>query len=132
MNMDLRDRLIEVAVKESLVIYSEIAEVAGLHADDPGFRFQIGEILDQINWHEHRNERPLLSAVAVAKEDKRPGFGFFENARDIGVYARGDKAEFWSRELIRVYSYWRDHSPRQSTPRPRTNRYRRQDTVSGS
>jgi len=46
-------------------------------------------MLDEINRYEHREGRPLLSAVVVVQEDNKPGEGFFKLARELGVFQGG-------------------------------------------
>jgi hypothetical protein len=125
MNVALKERLIAVALMRSTVLYSELAEVAGLRADGPDFGYLIGEMLDAINWYEHQNDRPLLSAVAIAKERRMPGPGFFDNARTIGVYTGNDDTEFWIGELNHVHNYWGSQAPPQAGPLSRARRNRR-------
>lgn len=111
MNVELRERLITVAQMRLTVVYSDLAEVAGLRADSPDFPYLIGEVLDEINWFEHGKDRPLLSAVAIARGSGMPGPGFFDNARSIGVYTKHDDMEFWVNQLNRVHDCWGDRAP---------------------
>ena len=73
---DLRQRLIEVAKCRATVNYSE------LRPDAPQ---TLAVPLDEINRHEHREGRPLLSAVVTHKDgDQMSGDGFFRIAGSLG------------------------------------------------
>ena len=63
--------------------------------------------LDEINRHEHREGRPLLSAVVTHKDgDQMSGDGFFRIAWELGEYQEGDPERYWRQELKRVWDYW--------------------------
>ena len=58
---------------------------------------------------EHHQGRPLLSAVCVMAGVKRPGQGFFDLARQVGLMQSGqDNREFFETEVARVHAYWKD------------------------
>ena len=95
---DLRQRLIEVAKCRATVSYSE------LRPDAPQ---TLAVPLDEINRHEHREGRPLLSAVVTHKDgDQMSGDGFFRIAWELGEYQEGDPERYWRQELERVWDYW--------------------------
>ena len=99
--MPMRDaygKLIAVARRGETVNYSDIVSLADGYP-------QLFRILDRINRHEHQGGRPLLSAVVVGAEGI-PGRGFFELARELGLYVGDGKAEYWSEELERVHRWW--------------------------
>ena len=53
--------------------------------------------LDEINRHEHRERRPLLSAVVTHKDgDRLSGNGFFRIAWKLGRYKEGGRG--WTME----------------------------------
>lgn len=99
--MALRDvygELIAVARRGETVTYSDVVSLA------EGYP-HLFRILDRINRHEHQAGRPLLSAVVVGTKGL-PGRGFFDLARDLGLYAGGSEEEYWSEELERVRKRW--------------------------
>ena len=88
---DLRQRLIEVAKNKETISYSELRPEAPQTLAIP---------LDEINKYEHREGRPLLSAVVTHKDgDRMSGDGFFRIAWELGQYKEGDPEEFWRGEL---------------------------------
>ena len=98
---DLRQRLIEVARSGQTINYS------ALRPDAPQ---TLGAPLDEINRHEHREGRPLLSAVVAHKDgDRMSGVGFFNVAWELGRYKGGDPEQYWTRELESVWNYWQNH-----------------------
>ena len=112
MNVDLYQKLKEVATTGQLTHYSDIAPIVGRDMAQPGDRNKISVLLDEISTHEHRNERPLLSAVVVRRQDHVPGGGFFQMAQRVGVFNGGDRIAFFEEELSRVHDFWKQHGSR--------------------
>lgn len=101
-------KLIAASQSRGLVYYKEVANVLGI--DTPGHHMarEVGQVLGEISEDEHRAERPLLSAVAVATTGF-PGDGFFNLASRLGKYAGNttrDKKQFWIQERDQVYFEW--------------------------
>ena len=89
---------IEVAKCRATVNYSE------LRPDAPQ---TLAVPLDEINRHEHREGRPLLSAVVTHKDGNRmSGDGFFRISWELGEYQESDPERYWRQELERVWDYW--------------------------
>jgi hypothetical protein len=85
MNRDFRNALIRVARNKNVITYSEVGKITELNMENPAHRNELAEILGEISWHEHDNDNPLLSAVVVhAGDNKMPGKGFFDLAREAG------------------------------------------------
>ena len=104
MNEELRQILIEVARKRRFMFYGELAPSLNLDMNLDNNRVEIGRILGEISTYEHQQGRPLLTAIVVHKRDNRPGVGFFNLARELGLYCPGDNQEaFWTKEVNRVY-----------------------------
>jgi len=106
MHKQIYEKLKEVARRGTVTYYSDIAPMAGLDMDLPNDRYEIGAILDDINQHEQRLGRPMLSAVVVHKESLKPGQGFFTLAQSLGLFAGGDEDKFYIQELRRVHDFW--------------------------
>ena len=102
------ERLKQVARARKLVTYAEIAPLTDLGITNPRDP-RLGKILREICSYEVQHGRPMLGAVVIRKADSRPGDGFFEGARNLGLFCGSDKLAFWARELNRVYSYWSSH-----------------------
>ena len=101
-------RLLNAARKKECVSYEEVGQIMGLEAH-VGMVREIGQLLGEINEDEHRNGRPMLSAVAVEPTTRMPGEGFFQFAKELNTFAGEtdeDKREFWRDEIQRVYEIW--------------------------
>ncbi|SRR6266487_2333079 len=107
MNQQLYERLQEVARAQNVTYYADIAPIVGLDMDSPDDRVRIGELLGEISVFEHQHGRPMLSAIVIHREDNQPGQGFFELARQLGLFRGGERFVFFVQELNRVYDYWR-------------------------
>ena len=98
MDQDIRQRLIEVARRRATICYSELRPEAPRTLAVP---------LDEINTYEHREGRPLLSAVVVRKDGNgMPGEGFFYIAWQLGRFLYGDEHRYWRQELDKVWNFW--------------------------
>ena len=107
MHEEIYEKLKHVARRRTVVHYSEIAPLAGLDMQLPYDRKQLGDLLGDISTYEHRHGRPMLSAVVVHAEDGRPGKGFFQLARLLGLlHKSGDDEVFFAGELQRVHDHW--------------------------
>jgi hypothetical protein len=99
------DRLIAAARERSRVFHSE---VRGLLDEASGSPLEVDDVLTEIAREEHRNGRPLLTALVVTGKSI-PGNIFFSSARDLGLLSSTDPAEemrFWMAEEARVYEVW--------------------------
>jgi len=108
MHEAIYEKLKEVAQAKRLITYTDIGEKVGLKANDP----QLWQLLDKINRQEHKQGRPMLSAIVVQKEGESygaPGDGFFKLARDLSVFRGDNKYIFWVSELNAVHNYWSSH-----------------------
>ena len=103
-NDGLYRRLVQIARDQmDPITYGEAGSTIGL----PGGDWDLWRHLDEINHYEHRNGRPMLSALVVSGRSVLPGKGFFACARLLG-HDVSDDAAFWRTESRRVYEYWRD------------------------
>lgn len=99
--------LMEAARKRELVTYPEVCEHLGFSIDVSDHKKRLNEILCGISREEHRNGNPMLSAVVVQKDDRKPGKRFFELASELGKHtADGKEEEFFEAECQQVYSKW--------------------------
>ena len=108
MHKGIYDKLKEVAKSGQVIHYSKIAPLAGLEMSLQEDRNHIANILDEISIFEHNQNRPLLSAVVIHKEDNIPGQGFFKMARGVGLYKGNDNFLFFIEELRHVHDYWQN------------------------
>ena len=54
----------------------------------------------------------MLSALVGHKEGEGvgdPGKGFYEYAKELGVYVGGDDLGFWAQEVKWLHKYWSSH-----------------------
>ncbi len=73
----------------------------------------IGQILGQVSSYEHAHGRPMLSALVVQAASKRPGKGFVELARSLGVpVIPGHEMDFWRNEVKHVIAHWTGQTSR--------------------
>ena len=73
MNIEIYEKLKEVAKSGQIIHYSKIAPLAGLDMSLPEDRNKIAVILDEISIHEHQEGHPLLSVVVIHKNDNGGG-----------------------------------------------------------
>ena len=107
MHQAVYDELRRVANRQEMTTYGAIAPLAGLDMNNPADRDAMRRLLGDISTHEHRNGRPLLTAVVVHKQDNVPGHGFFELAQQLGLLRpEADQLAFFCREVARVHAQW--------------------------
>jgi hypothetical protein len=102
----LREYLIAVARRGETTTYAGVMGAAGLDVDEPADRVRLAGLLREISTAEHAAGRPMLTAVVVHRGRGRPGRGFFELARSLGLHAGSDDEVFFAAELARVYREW--------------------------
>lgn len=88
MNKIVRSYLIDLARKKhsQIVTYQILCNDCGLKLDMalPSDRNEIGRILGEISEFEFNNNRPLLSALVIRKNDDYEGDGFYKLAESLG------------------------------------------------
>ena len=103
----LREVLVAAARERRPVFYTEAATILGMEGTRPWRSPRLFEALDAVSTFEHRNGRPLLSAVVVHGTDKKPGGGFYKMAKRNGVQEPDEDNEtFFVAELGRAHDYW--------------------------
>jgi hypothetical protein len=105
----LRGFLVEVARSGRTATYAQAASNVGLDIRRGADHNALQQMLRGISEAEHKDSRPLLSAVCVMAGVKRPGQGFFDLARLLGLLQpTEDQRGFYDAELARVHAHWRD------------------------
>jgi hypothetical protein len=103
----LRERLEATAVSRALISYSDL--VADVPELDGPHSHAVADMLGEISAHCHADGAPLLSALAVYKDTREPGPGFFAAAKHLG-FEPGPSADgrltFWAREVERCHRHW--------------------------
>ena len=97
--------LVQVAHGREVVAYSDLTPMVqsiSFLPSDQRFFF----LLREISADEHRAGRGMLTAVVVHKAgDYKPGPGFFDLARGLGLDA-GDTDRLWIEQINKVHDYW--------------------------
>ena len=67
----------------------------------------VGGVIGLLSKNELEQGRPILSSIVVGVSGK-PGEGFFNWARELGVLSEGEDEEtFWREECEKVYEAWK-------------------------
>jgi hypothetical protein len=107
MRQAIYDKLKEMARRQQLTIYKELAAAVGLDWNkDYGQCRQIFSILRAICTAEVEQGHPMLSAIVVSQDTRMPGPGFFTLARALDCYQSGTDSSFWLAERDAVWSFW--------------------------
>ncbi len=115
MNTTVRNKLIEVARKKTIIHYQDLCNQSNLKLDmhyNPSDRTEIGRILGEISRHEYKNKRPLLSAVVLSKSMEE-GDGFFKLCEDMGLIGDWRNAKndvtFSNGHINACHDFWRNN-----------------------
>lgn len=109
----VRDEMIQAARNGTTITYGDIADIMGLPPRGHYMAKEVGQVSGEISEDEHIQGRPMLSAVAISTERRRPGPGFFGLARDMRILhgsSEQDERRFWAAEKAAVYDTWREDS----------------------
>lgn len=101
--------LINAAHYRGTITYPDVAVIMELLPRGNQMARETGQILGEISENEHRQGRPMLSALAVKVNEGVPGPGFFECARGLGVLkgnSAADERRFWEEQKTAVYETW--------------------------
>jgi len=105
--LKLYDEMRQVAAQGGTVTCAELGARVGLPQDSLEGRAEFCRMVDAINLHLHLCGQPMLSAVVLARDNGRPSWRFFEQARRLGLYREGtDHQAFFQEELNKVYKCW--------------------------
>lgn len=114
MRNDIYEKVINVARSQNLISYDDLNKQLnlGLNFDMPPDRDLIGQWLGEISENEVKAGRHMLSAIVGHKQGEGvgdPGKGFYEYARELGVYTGYDDLGFWAKEVKWLHDYWYSH-----------------------
>lgn len=102
-----RARLVTAARAGRTIFYKDVAALFL----DPRLKPQSGamrELLMEISVAEHGAGRPLLSAIVVRTDTRRPGKGFEAMARRLKCRVGSHPDRFWRRQRDQVWKHaWR-------------------------
>lgn len=103
-------KLLSAAQNGAEVPYMDVARILGITSPGNHMAREVGQVLGEISEDEHVAGRPMLSAVAVAR-DGYAGEGFYTLARTLGLLAAAstpaDEIAFWMAEKRKVYEFWK-------------------------
>ena len=104
----IRERLIEKAKTGELIEYGEFINGDYGVARGQGAPWQIGTVLGEICENEHREGRPLLSAICVLRATRMPSSGFWElefipKSIRNGTYTQ--QRHFWESTRDQVFNF---------------------------
>ena len=102
---ETRGVLIRLAAARQTIAYSDLAlEIRSISFLPTDQRFFF--LLREISTEEHRAGRGMLTAAVVHKVgDYKPGPGFFELARSLGLDT-SDTDRLWIEQLKKVHDVW--------------------------
>ena len=104
--------LISAARNNTTLNYKDVARVMGLPESGNYMGAETGHLLGEISENEHINGRPMLSALALQTNHKKPGEGFYVLASQLnlldGNATTEDKRLFWEKQCALVYKEWSD------------------------
>ena len=111
MNQVLYDELVNLARTQRISAYSDVSPLVGLSMTIDQDREQIALLLSEIAWHEHQNNRPMLTSLIVHKGgDNNPGEGFFAIAKEFSLFNGSRdpilRLEFWANQVRLVHNLW--------------------------
>jgi hypothetical protein len=122
----VRDALIEAARDRRLLTYPDVAIIMGLPRSGYDMGRKVGAMADAINRFERDAGRPMLSALLVQTQSRRPGDGFYACAIQLGIVTGfaddASKRAFWEDERDKVYAYWTSSSDQPTTQSPAVKR----------
>ena len=115
MNNQVREYLISVAREEnSTVFYSEPIRDNRLKIDlgsEEG-QNQLKQLLEEISTYEHKAGRPMLTALAINKNENDQGAGFYELAERFAKGRKNNLRKNWwgHQEAERVRDFWKNEN----------------------
>jgi hypothetical protein len=102
---EIKDVLVEHARRPQMIAYSGLVQkirAIDLQARDP----RLDELLRQVASEEHAQGRGMLTVLVVHKTgDLRPGRGFYECARALGLDT-SDEDRLWVDQFNKVHASW--------------------------
>lgn len=110
MNYQVREYLIDLCSKGKTIGYQELSNECNLDLDmsSPADRSKIAEMLGTISTYEHQHNRPLLTAIVIAKRTQVQGDGFFKLGDQLGFgnWKILKRDSFDIEQIKKCYEYW--------------------------
>lgn len=112
MNYRIREYIIDLAANGKTISYQELSNECqlGLDMSSPGDRSKIAGLLGDISTYEHNNNRPLITALVVAKGTTMQGDGFYKLAEQFGFgsWKILKRDLFDIQEIKRCFDFWKN------------------------
>ena len=110
-HLRIKDVLIKVAKRKSMINYTDLLKQSGVHLDmsNPHDRGVLGNLLGDISWNEVQEGRPMLSSVALHAGDFKQGGGFFDLAEElysISLPSADAELKFGMDEMNKTHEFW--------------------------
>ncbi|MEV5368316.1 hypothetical protein ACWIG2_08075 [Streptomyces cellulosae] len=67
--------------------------------------------LGHVSAYEAEHGRPMLSALVVREDSRKPGSGYIQLARDCGIATEDEGDKFWEQQLAEVVRFWATGDP---------------------
>lgn len=100
----IKEFLIKCAITKKIVTYQNLSTVAklGLDMSLSKDRNTLGELLCNISRQEHKEGRPILSALVITANEKNQGDGFYKLCEELeyGNWEKLKRDEDFSKKLI--------------------------------
>lgn len=115
MNTKVREYLIEVAREGGITVYySELIRDNSLKIklNSEEGQAQLRQLLTEISTYEHKQERPMLTALAINKVRNDQGSGFYDLAESFGYGKKSKltKSNWGKQEAERVRKFWQNEN----------------------
>lgn len=112
MNQAIRKFLIDQSIKGIPVNYEVIAKMLNLDLHLDKDRHTLSHTLGEISEYEFKNDRPLISAIAIYKQTNDHGDGFYQLCEDLGIGNKKQLKEqiFGFTALEEAKNFWKDNA----------------------
>lgn len=85
MNIEIRKYLIDQCRIGKPIFYEDIAKKLSLNLSLNSDRAKLSKTLGEISSFEYKNNRPLISSIAIYKTANDHGNGFYNLCEDLGI-----------------------------------------------
>lgn len=110
MNQEIRKFLIDQCVLGEPIYYEEVAKRLNLNLALDNDRHILSKTLGEISAYEYENGRPLISSIAIYKNENDHGNGFYNLCQELGVGKSSKlKKEFYGfTALEKSKEFWKE------------------------
>ena len=110
-HLRIKDVLIKVAKRKSVINYTDLLKQSGVHLDmsNPHDRGVLRNHLAHISWNPPPPGSPMLYSVALPAEAFKQGGGFFDLAEElysISLPSADAELKFGMDEMNKTHEFW--------------------------